>query len=144
MAASWQNHIHLFTTATPGQSSTANEYTGRAPNLKPRVTPAYTVIAAPQYSLNGTLYAHVLKDGAAPIVFTNWNALIKCESWGDVEALSALLGDIMYFVFNWHDPVLHHDYIQRVYIDQIGEIEARGTTFGVISVPMRMRDATTR
>lgn len=144
MAASWQDHFHILDTASPDEDTTSGEWPGAAPSLQPRVVPQYQVIAAPRYSLNGTLHSHVLSDGSGPIVLNNWQVLVRCASWTDVETWAGYLGQIKYFVFHYHDPDAHSSYTQRVLIDQISEVEGKGTEFNYIALPVHLKDATER
>jgi hypothetical protein len=115
-----------------------------APGLRPRVVPVYEVRAAPRYSLDGNLAAHVLKDGANPALFKNWDVLVKCADWDDVETWAGYLGTIKFFIFHWHDAAAHNSYTQRVLINRIGEMSPRGTSFNVINLPIHLLDATVR
>jgi len=141
MAASWQDHLHIVSSATPGNETTTGEWKGSAPNLKPRVLPEYYAMATVRRSLDGTFHAHVLQDGEGPIVFKDWVALVRCDDWADVETWRDYLGTSVYFIYHYHDPVAHNSYTQKVFVDKIGEPQPAGPSFSYILLPVHLTDA---
>lgn len=141
MSASWNDHFHIVTSASPGQATTTGEWTGGAPNLKPKVLPDHYVIASPRRALDGTFYAHTLQDDAGVVVFTDWNVLARCDAWTDVQTWRDLLGQIRWFINHYHDAAVHNSYTQRIYVDQIGEPQVAGPQFSYTYLPIHLVDA---
>ena len=141
MAASVQDHFHLLESATPGNETTANEWRGMAPDMRPRVLPLFSIAGAPRRSLNGKLRAYVLQDGDGPIVFKDWAVLVKCADWSEVETWAGYIGDYRYFVYNYHDPVLHNSYTQRVWVDFVEEPQVTGPLYSHIMLNVHLTDA---
>lgn len=141
MAASFQDHFHIVDSATPGDATTTGEWKAMAPNMKPKALPHYTVIAAPQRALDGTLRPHVLKDGADPVIFTSWAILVRCPTWGNVETWRDMLGELWYLIPPYHDAAAHNSYTQQVLVHKIGEIASPGPTVPVIYLPVTLVDA---
>lgn len=140
MAASWQNHVHLMTSA-PDPAETTNEWTVMAPNLKPTGMPEHYVIAAPRRAINGTLRAHVLQSGGVPVLFTDYTPRIKVDSMTNLDTLSALLGKTVYYVPAYHDPAAHGSYDVQVLVEKMTTPEAPGPLVPVLYVMVHLTDA---
>jgi len=141
VSASWNDHFHLCPTATPGNTTTSYEWKGSAPGAKPQVLPEFSIIAAPRRALDGSLHPHVLTSGATPVLITDWSVLVKCDDWDDVTTWSGYLGTNMFFIFHYHDAVLHNSYTQEVLIAEIGKPVAEGTEYGSLLLPVHLMDA---
>lgn len=142
MAVSIQDHIHIVDTATPGDGTTTGEWAGVASGGKPRDLPQYSVFVAPRRALDGTIHIHVLNDdGGDPVLIQNWELLVWCETWADVETWRDMLGKIKYFIYHYHDPAAHNSYTQRVLIDSLGIPQPGSTQYDWIQLPAHLTDA---
>ena len=140
MAASWQDHINIKSTL-PDAAETTGEWAVSARGLRPTGLPEHAVIAAPRRALDGTFRAHVLKDGADPIVFTDFTPVIRCDDHADVETWKGYLGKIMYYVPSFHDPADHQTYAVQVFVEKIGVPEAPGPQVPYLFLPVHFTDA---
>jgi hypothetical protein len=141
MVASVQDHFHLVESATPGDTTTTGEWKASAQNLKPQATPIPSVKATVIDALDGTRHFHVLKDGADPIVYEDWQILVRCPTWSDYETLRGYLGKTKYFVSPIHDPAAHNSYTTKVFVARVAEIKAQGPMMSVLYVPIFLADA---
>jgi len=141
MTASVQDHCHLVSSASPGDSTTSGEWTITATGLKPKLVPRYGISASPRRSLDGTLHPHVLKSGGVPLMTTDWSFEIRCDSLADETTLSAYLGTTMYFIPPNHDAAAHNSYTQAVFVSSVGPATYLGPMLTVIHVPMNLLDA---
>jgi len=140
MVASWQNHFHLL--VTPPDPVEADQYVSLAPGANMAARPEVMVIAAPRRALNGVFRAHVLMEGANPLLINDWTVLSRFEDWAAYQAFLLLLGKTLYFIYNWHDPLAHDDYDQLVFFDTVGQPTLRGQhAQGGIDVPVHLVDA---
>jgi hypothetical protein len=140
MAASWQDHVHLMTSA-PIDAETTGEWTVLAKNLKPTGLPESSVIAAPRRALDGTLRAHVLQSAGTPVLFVDYTPVLKIDDEATRLVLEGLLGTTLYYVPAFHDPAAHTAYDGQVFFDRMSIPESPGPTVPYMVIAVHLMDA---
>jgi len=140
MTRSIQDHFHMMTISPPSVT-TDNEWEAIAEGGRPNFWPTPAVMAAPQFSMDGTFYAHVLKDGATPVLFKGYRFTLRLETWDDYETWQGYLGTEMYIVPIYHDPLDHTNGARLVYVSKVGEPDTQSYNYQYFKVPVETLDA---
>ena len=142
MVRSVQEHFHVLTTI-PAAVTTDGEWRASADGGRPQFWPMPMVMAAPRYSLDGTFHAHVLKDGATPVVFKGYRFTLYLDTWEEYETWEGYLGTQMYLVPIYHDPAAHDQSAALVYVSRLGDPDTESYRYQYIKVPVEVMDAST-
>lgn len=126
--------------AIPVSGELTGEWDSAAPGARPSMTQESTVFAAPKVSTTGKVHPHVLKDGADPVRRQNYSFQAYLTDYADVLTFWGYHGRTMYFIPNYHDQASHDtDYIE-VYVERLGNLDARGYDYDAILLPVRLLD----
>ena len=139
-----QTHIHLDTVVSDtGELSPVHKWVIKERNEIP------VVIMSLRRTLTGNLRRHVLSDAGEPVLFMNYQLLIKCEDTDTetarqrLEYIYSMLGKMVYFVDIDHcdDDEDHTAHIKQMIISEIAPPEPINRILERWYVPVTLEDA---
>ena len=140
MTRSVQEHFHMLTVSPPSVTE-EGKWEAVADGGRPQFWPMPMIQAAPRYSMDGTFYAHVLKDGSDPILFKGYRFTLRLTTWEEYETWQGYLGAQMYIVPIYHDPADHTNGNRLVYVHKLGTPETESYIYQYMKVPVEVLDA---
>ncbi len=142
-----QDHIHIGL-SLGGSPEFAPLYSFPATDREKE----YEAIIAPTRSLTGKLRIHAISSGGVPIVFTNYNYVLRVDAEGFDEAedkvesiLKPMYGRTVYFVDHYHvaDGVTHASYVKQMVVTKIGPLKQFNPKLIRYYVELQLTDANT-